>query len=185
MRKPDGYDEAKSSTFIPDGAYEILIIDAGEVEVEGKKKLKIKFDIADGDFKGYYSNKYKYQLKHPWENHKVEWKGTFYTPTEGKGVYLLTKLIDAIEKSNPPFHFEFKDNSEKSLKGKRLGLIFKADSFKNQKGEIVHFVRKTPITLDDLKAKTNTATQGEKNTQNSNENDDLFVENVDELDIPF
>ena len=124
MRKPDGYDEAKVSSYkskkLPVGAYEVEIINAVVREEYGSERLILQIDIASGDFKGYFKDNFDYQFKNPRKGQKAKWKGIFKQATSGRSVDYFKSLIKVIEDSNSGFRFDF---DERKLKGKKLGMV--------------------------------------------------------------
>ena len=75
MRKPRGYDETRTysdSYRLPAGGYVVRIIDAEEKEYpDGNEYLEIKFDIAEGEYRGFYQKQYDNQTFEP-----KKYKGT-------------------------------------------------------------------------------------------------------------
>ena len=79
------YDNASVNTGnapqkIEPGAY-VLQIKTAHLETvgEGKKKIVLYFDIAEGDYAGYYAALYAYEkgFDNPEKGKKAKWKGTF------------------------------------------------------------------------------------------------------------
>ena len=191
MKKPAGYDEAKSSSYkskkLPAGAYEVEILNAAVREEYGIEKLILQIDIASGDYKGYFKSNYDYQFKNPRKGQKAKWKGTFKQATSGKSVDYFKSLIKIIEDSNSGYKFNF---DEKTLKGKKLGMVFKDKSFFNDDGDEIHFIAAaTPLTLDDLQAGnydipvTKSDNPPKQTTKKSTA--DEMVDDDKEMDIPF
>ena len=192
MRKPDGYDEAKSSSYkskkLPAGAYEVEILNAAVREEYGIEKLILQIDIASGDYKGYFKSNYDYQFKNPRKGQTAKWKGIFRQGTSGKYLDYFKSLIKIIEDSNDGYKFDF---DEKTLKSKKLGMIFKDKSFFNDDGDEIHYIAAdTPLTLDDLYAgnydfpTSKPADQSLKQTPKKSTADEM-VDDDKELEIPF
>lgn len=115
----------KPAEKLPVGNYILEIKDAEEVTFNnGGSALKVSFDIADGDHKGFYTNDYRNQT-----GEDKRWKGTLllYVPKEdgskedGWTANSFKGNIEAIEESNPGYHWDW---NEQGLKGKKVGGIF-------------------------------------------------------------
>lgn len=109
---------------LPVGGYIIGITGAEEIEYSWGSVLEIKFDIAEGEFKNYYTNQYK--------NTQIEnakYKGTYrmnVPKDDGSDMdewttRIFKSNIVAIEESNNNFHWAW---DEKQLVGKKVGAIF-------------------------------------------------------------
>ena len=193
MRKPDGYDEAKSSSYnskkLPVGAYEVEIINAAVRDEYGTEKLILQIDIASGDYKGYFKKNFDNQAKYPKPGQKLKWKGIFKQATSGRSVNFFKSLIKIIEDSNN-FQFDF---NEKKLKGKRLGMVFKNRVFTTDEGkEVTYIAADTPLTLDDLHAGNFDSPISKRSDQPpkdsakaSNADDDTVDDSIDDDDLPF
>lgn len=118
---------------LPVGGYILKIIGAKEVEYSGQngpfKKLEIGFDIAEGEYKGYYQQDYDNQTQE--DKH---WKGVLrvYSPT-GDGTEqdeyrqrILKGITNAIEDSNSGYHWDW---DEKQWKGKMVGGLFRREEW--------------------------------------------------------
>lgn len=140
MKKPQNWENvqaARERVPLPAGAYLIKIIDAKQEDVTAKDDpgtvlfsvLKIGLDITEGEFAGYYQNDYSAQQKED-----KRWKGVLrqYLPkddgTEKDGwtASALKALVEAVEESNPGFHFDW---DEKKLKGKVAGCLFRSEEW--------------------------------------------------------
>lgn len=193
MKKPDGYDEAKTSSYkpkkLPAGAYEVEIVNAAVRDEYGTEKLILQIDIATGEYKGYFKKNFDNQAKYPKAGQRLKWKGIFKQATSGKSLNYFKSLIKIIEDSNN-FKFDF---NEKTLKGKRLGMVFKNRVFTNDKGEeITYIAADTPLTLDDLYAGNFDAPRSSNSNQppkdsnkSSGAGDDMVEDSIDDDDLPF
>lgn len=140
MKKPQNWENvqaARERVPLPVGAYLIKIIDAKQEDVTAKDDpgtvlfsvLKIGLDITEGEFAGYYQNDYSAQ-----QGEDKRWKGVLrqYLPkddgTEKDGwtASALKALVEAVEESNPGFHFDW---DEKKLKGKVAGCLFRSEEW--------------------------------------------------------
>lgn len=127
MKPIGGYDNAKpytEFTKLPAGAYIVGILDAEEVSSDKGSRLVLKFDICDGEFKNYYTEQFK---NSQFEDAKYKGNFSIFLPRDDgseddvKTLRRLKTSMNAIEDSNPGFHWDW---DEKELKGKKVGMIF-------------------------------------------------------------
>lgn len=93
----------------------------------GKEMLVVNFDIAEGDFKDYYMERYKNATRD--QNNPVEpkWKGKYYLLLEGDGYEgRLKAFTTSVEESNSNYTWDW---NEESLKGKLFGAIFREEEY--------------------------------------------------------
>lgn len=137
MKKPANWENVKPtapSMVLPKGAYVIKIMDAKEETYTDKNggsfsKLAISFDIAEGDQKDFYANQYRSQTQ---EDKK--WKGVYRvycpkddgSPEDARTQSNFKALMDAIEESNPGYHWDW---NEAGLKGKIVGCLFRLEEY--------------------------------------------------------
>lgn len=134
MIKPAEWDSTEAFTgdfkTITPGGYICKIIQAKvETTQTGKEMLSIMFDIAEGEFKGFYTEQFK--KKHA-TNPDAKWQGSYRQLTQGKSLSFFKGMIYAIEKSNPGYKWDF---DETSLKGKSFGGVFGQEEYLNNNGE--------------------------------------------------
>lgn len=110
---------------LPVGGYILKILDAEETEFKnGGKALKVSFDIAEGEYKGFFANNYKSQT-----NEDKRWKGTLLmgipvgdnSEQDNWKANAFKSNIAAIEESNKNYHWDWK---EEDLKNKIVGAVF-------------------------------------------------------------
>ena len=125
MIKRFDFDKKKASTFkgIEPGGYVAKIHNAEILTYSWGEVLKISFDIAEGEFTGYYQKQYEGN-----NNEDRKWQGTIRVtiPDEGNQYYENQKkkfgnMIACIEESNPGYVWDW---NEAGLKGKFVGLVF-------------------------------------------------------------
>ena len=144
MKKLDltNVEEAKNgANRHPAGPY-ICKITAVE-DVEEKEYLKVSYDIIEGEYKGYYS---KGREEHPdWD-----WFGIYVKSYKTKALPMFKRFCSAISKSNGNFIFDggAVNSDEKSLIGKKLGIVLREEEYYSNSGDkktrlIVH--REFPI----------------------------------------
>jgi hypothetical protein len=132
MQKPQGYDETEVFTeykTIPPGGY-ICRINGAKIEKtqqSQKEVLILAFDIAEGEYKDYYSE--QFIRKSANATSEVKWPGTYRQLTEGKSLPFFKGLITAIENSNPGYTWNW---DEKTLKGKLFGGVFGQEEYQKQ-----------------------------------------------------
>ena len=109
---------------LPAGGYVAKILNAKVEERDWGEFLVISFDIAEGEYKDFFSKQYKENTR---EDKK--WKGNFWlrVPDEGDQYFDSRKrafgnAIWAIEESNPSFKWAW---DETALKGKMVGVLFR------------------------------------------------------------
>lgn len=88
--------------------------------------LVINFDIAEGEFKGFYMDKYKNSTPKS-DSEPIKWQGKYYQMLEGDNWESRFKgLITSIEESNEGYKW---NEDEQSLKGKFFGGIFGEEEY--------------------------------------------------------
>lgn len=109
---------------LPAGGYVAKILNAKVEEYSWGEVLVISFDVAEGEYKDFFSKQYKENTR---EDKK--WKGNFRltVPNEGNQYFDSQKrtfgnAIWAIEESNPSFRWAWDENA---LKGKMVGVLFR------------------------------------------------------------
>ena len=109
---------------LPAGGYVAKILNAKVEEYSWGEVLVISFDIAEGEYKDFFSKQYRENTR---EDKK--WKGNFRltVPNEGNQYFDSQKrtfgnAIWAIEESNPGYHWDW---NEDALKGKMVGVLFR------------------------------------------------------------
>ena len=109
---------------LPAGGYVAKILNAKVEEYNWGEVLVISFDIAEGEYKDFFSKQYKENTR---EDKK--WKGNFRltVPNEGNQYFYSQKrtfgnAIWAIEESNHGYHWDW---NESALNGKMVGVLFR------------------------------------------------------------
>lgn len=134
MRKPANYEETQAYTGesrqLPAGLYVCQIVMAIEEERNGSRILAVAFDIAEGEYKGFYKQRYDANTD---ENKK--WPAIhrqFVEDREGSCNPFFKGLITSIEESNPNFKWNWE---ESTLKGKKFGAIMGREEFLTNDGQ--------------------------------------------------
>ena len=122
--------EATDFKGLPAGPYICRITSA--VDVPEKEYLKIGVDIAEGEFRGYYS---KRAAEHPeWDWGSV---GVYCRSYKEKALGMFKRFCSSVSKSNGNFVFDggTVNSDEKSLVGKMIGIVFQEEEYYGNDGE--------------------------------------------------
>lgn len=128
MKQFNGFKAKKiaSTTALPVGGYVAEIKEVKDVfSANGTEFLQISFEIAEGEYKGFFEENYKNQ-----QSEDKRWKGVhrlFVPKDDGSDKDEWSKKIfgDAIaciEESNSGYHWDW---NESGLKGKLIGVLFR------------------------------------------------------------
>lgn len=137
MNKPKDFDEVQEFTggfeTLPVGGYVCRIMKVEETTSKsGKDMVNIYLDIAEGEHKDFYADKYKGDTR---EGKK--WGCIFYQlvyDNEGKTNRGYKTLVTSVEKSNN-CKVAWGDGFCNSLKGKLIGAIFGEEEFEYTTGK--------------------------------------------------
>ena len=146
-----------------------------------KEYLKIEYDIAEGELRGYYLHLFQ---------SKGFWGGKLIRSYKESAKRFFKGFINAVEDSNEGYHFDFDENT---LVGNWIGLVLAEEEYKAMDNTIkkrlyvhsvktVEDIRKSNFTIPELKTY-----QSEYMSQNKNvtyEYDFYPVEDTDD-DLPF
>lgn len=173
---------------LPVDGYVCKIMDAKEMTYNGTSgefsRLEVSFDIAEGEYKGFFANDYRAQ-----QQEDKKWKGVLrlYIPKDdGSEMDEWTKrrlksLTESAEDSNSGFHWEW---DESKLKDKLVGIVFRNEEW--------DFNGKTGWKAQAFKAVSVSAVRDgkfsipkEKPLANSNASSNTFTEVEDNEDLPF
>lgn len=101
------------------------IIQLGAVlDVPEKEYLKISYDIAEGKFKGHYTDMYQrtgYELP------------TFIRSYKERALGFFKAFIDAVTASNPQYKW---NNDERTLTKLYVGCVLREEEYRNRSGEL-------------------------------------------------
>lgn len=122
------------------GGY-VLQIKAAREETSrnGNPMLVIAFDIAEGEFKGYYNDLFAKNTAadRKWPNggiHRIMLPVDNGTDEDNKQMSKLKGFVNAVAESNRNYNPNEYWNIEQ-LKGKLVGGLFRREEYENQKGE--------------------------------------------------
>lgn len=131
-----GYKQAETTSFselpkLQPGGYVLKILNVKVEPTDWGSRLAIQFDIAEGEFKGFFDKLYK-ATPDEWENKK--WKGSMRLSIPHntgddtkfkKSLGYFKSQIQAFENSNANLHIDCeRDWDENVLKGKLVGALF-------------------------------------------------------------
>lgn len=113
---------------LPVGGYIIKILNVQNVAE--KEYLKVSFDIADGEYKGFFKKQYDEDTRtdKKWPN-----AGSFVRSYKSTAESMFKGFVNAVENSNKNFKFDF---DEKKLVGKQVGIVVGLEEYVNQKGAV-------------------------------------------------
>ena len=131
-----GYKQAEATSFselpkLQPGGYVVKILNIKVEPTDWGSRLAFQFDIAEGEFKGFFDKLYK-ATPDEWENKK--WKGSMRLSIPHntgddtkfkKSLGYFKSQIQAFENSNANLHIDCeRDWDENVLKGKLVGALF-------------------------------------------------------------
>jgi len=134
MKRYDGYDKAEAYT----GEYKTLEL-GGHIcvikKVTSEEKdygtlLRIGFDIAEGEHKGFYQRQFDRKKE---TNPDAKWQGMYYQTIKQDDLKYFKGFITAIENSNNGFKWDW---DETKLKGKIFGGVFGEEEYQKNDGTI-------------------------------------------------
>ena len=109
---------------LPVGGYVAKIMDATIISYDWGDVLKVDFDIAEGEYKGFFATDYRNNT-----NDDKKWRGTYRIniPNESNQYFdsqrkSFNNFIACLEETNSGFHFDW---DERKLKGKGIGVLFR------------------------------------------------------------
>ena len=132
IRQPNDWDNivaGEQRQQIPLGAYVCNILQAVIEDTQYGQVLKVSFDVAEGDQRGYYAADYRANTADD-----KKWAGvrTVFLPSydgsekDERNKRSLKGFCTSVEKSNPGFHcFTGGVMDERALKGKLIGVLMR------------------------------------------------------------
>lgn len=132
IRKPNNWENVKEFSErqkLPLGAYVCKVSQAAVQHTDYGEQLCILFDIAEGDFAGFYKEDFDANT-----NADKKWRGVlrqFLPKDDGSQKDEWTKssfkgMVTSFEKSNPGYHFDW---NEQSIRGKMIGVLFRNEEW--------------------------------------------------------
>lgn len=139
MRKPEGYDNTRvygDFKKLEKGGYvcRIMKVEETKSRTDGKEMLVISLDIAEGENKDFFANRYRSD-----DRQDKKWGCTVYQlvyDKEGNTNRGFKTFISGVESSNSGFKVIWGDNFCESLKNKLVGGIFGEEEYEKKDGNI-------------------------------------------------
>lgn len=196
MKVFKGYDQAKvnaqrsGSERLPAGAYvcDIIGVKAEEGKDDNSDKILIQFDIAEGDYKGFFKKQYDDNTA---DDKKYKGKTTIYCPRDDGSEKdewtknTFAKWTNALEESNSGYHWDW---DEAKWKGKKIGIVFGDTGTRIEGKDIVYTEARYPVSVEKVRAgKAGEAKFKAKNGYGKETPTDGFVNIPDGIDeeLPF
>lgn len=131
MKKVDmtNVKESGSSNRLPAGAYICTIKDVDDIE--DKEYLKVTYDISEGEYKGHFDT---IRADHPdWA-----WVGAYVKSYKQRALPMFKRFCSSVSQSNGKYVFDggMVNSDEKSLIGKKIGLILREEEYYTNSGDI-------------------------------------------------
>ena len=136
MKKIENYDEIKvneNKPILQVGGYECVIKNVKHYEHNSIKKISLEIDIANGDFKNYYQEKYderNSEIKYWDDGATISFPEE---PVEDKEKSYFKGLITAIESYNQDYKWNW---DEETLKGLKINCNFSLKEYEGNDGNI-------------------------------------------------
>lgn len=175
---------------LPEGVYKIKILGVKYQDNSDKNysdQLIIQFDIAEGEYKGFYQEQYKANTQ---EDKKYKGIYRLYVPVDdGSEKDNWSKMrfktfTTAVEESNSGYVWKW---DEQTLKDKVVGAVFnlKEYEYNGRNGFFTNLYKIIPVSeMANAKVPEPTFLKGSSN--NNNNSDDFIGSNGSDLDeIPF
>lgn len=154
IRKPQGYDDSWTATgesaSLPAGCYVCEILGVKEETYKDRQRFIMQFDIAEGEYKGFYQQQYKAAKE---RNIEAKYKGEHRQYMDGNSVPYFKGLITSIEKSTPGYTFPWDlEGNERTLKGKKFGAVMGREQIETNNGEKIFWTHIFQVrSIDGLK----------------------------------
>lgn len=200
MKAFNGFDEAqKSARFmgsakLPEGAYIAKIMNVKYVAGENgnSDRIDIQFDIADGEYKGFFKKQYEENTQ---EDKKWKGKTSVYVPKDDGSEKdewtkkTFAKWTNALEDSNDKYKWDW---DEKKWKGLSVGLMFALTGNVIEGKEVTYTEVRYPMSVEDTKKdvkipaiKKRNGYTGNGNSSASSNNDFVNIPDGIAEEIPF
>lgn len=143
MKPINNWNEVKASEDfqrLPAGGYIVKITNV--TNNEEKQYLHVEYDIAEGEFKGYWDDNAK---RFGW------WGGDFYRSYKDSALGMFKGFTNAVEGSNDGYQWNWE---EQSLVGKLIGVVVGEEEYIKNDGSIGTRLKVRSIkTVSDIKDK--------------------------------
>ena len=128
MRRVDTSNVNEAGEFSRPSAGAYICIIRNAEDIPDKEYLRITYDIAEGDFKGYYDD---LRGSHP------EWNvGTYTRSYKTTALSFFKRFCSAVSKSNGNFVFDGNtiNADERTLIGKKIGIVLQDEEYYGNDG---------------------------------------------------
>lgn len=144
----EGVRAYSDTTTIPKGGYVCRILGAVVKENRVGQYVEISMDIVEGEFKDFFANDYRAQTEpRKWHCiHLLSVPNDDGTERDGWTKRAFKTFVDAVEGSNPGYHFDW---DETGLKGKLVGCLFREEDYKASDGSIRTSTKPAAFTTAD------------------------------------
>ena len=191
MKAYEGYKAEKSfNEALPAGGYVAKIMGTKIEEYSWGDVFIISFDIIEGEYKDFFTNQYRTNT-----NEDKKWKGNYRLniPSE-KSKYpesdkkRFNNAMWAIEESNKGYHWDW---NEKTLKDKKIGVLFRNKEFEKNDGTTGWFSECcSVIDIDSIKngkfkTPKDKPLSNKTNNTAAREISDTDFEEISDEDLPF
>ncbi len=125
---------------LPKGGYVLKILGVELNENSIGQYVKISCDIAEGDYKGFFTNDYKTQQSEDkkWHcNYLLNVPNDDGSQQDGWTKRRFKTFTEALEESNNGYHFDW---DEQKFKGKLVGGLFNFREYKKNDGSIGKYI---------------------------------------------
>lgn len=134
MQPIEGFNEAPAYTgeilTLPSGLYKCVIKQVSVVkDQKGREQIAILFDIADGEWKGFYQKQFDARKQ---TSSDAKWGGIYKQLTHDASLPFFKGIIASVEKSNSGYKWDW---NEKGLSGKIFGGVFGREEFLDSNNE--------------------------------------------------
>lgn len=148
MKRYNGFkaERATARELLPAGGYVAQIKGVEERQHKNGASLVISFDIAEGEYKGFFASDYRGQ-----NQEDKKWRGTYWlnepkedgTEQDGWTIRSFNNAVASLEDSNPGYSWNWEPIERgdfSQLKGKTVGVLFrnKEYGFTDNAGKYVH-----------------------------------------------
>lgn len=169
----------------PDG-YVCKILNAKVEMVQGRDQLQVAVDIAEGDYKDFYKEKFE-RAKKSDSNAKWDFNAVYkrYILVDGSVSRGVKSLIEAVRESNPGYYFDPNNFEPKELREQLVGFTFGSTEYEGKDGKGGHFSTrvKFPCSVERIRTKKFRVPEVENLSRPSVI--DLPGESVEDVDTPF
>ena len=194
MNKPNDWEETyaadgqSNDSTLPKGGY-LCKVKTAKVEQTktGKDVLVVAFDISDGEYKGFFQQKFDSD-----DRAEKKWRGIYrliLTKNDGKTNPFFKGFITSIEASNKGYMWNWE---EKTLKDKVFGGLFSVEEYYGNDGQ-VRSTTKCNLAISvqklnegDYKLPQDYLIEKKENVSNSDNSGFYAVPNTEDYDdLPF